>query len=106
MVVTVGKSSESVEPGLSYQGKFPSDGEHTFLIATRACVRSYPVPDLERPPWKFLIGKSVKLRAMPSGVLLAYPPTPDVRVRDNPLRATSDAAAQLTPVSTKCGHPV
>jgi hypothetical protein len=100
ITVKVGDDSQSVEPGLSFQGRFPEAG--TFSVSAANCVRVYPVPNLGTAPWKYLIGDSVKLRAMPSGILLAYPPTPDVRVRGNPLRKMDGSEVQLRPVRQSC----
>jgi hypothetical protein len=100
ITVNVGGDSQSVEPGLSFHGRFPGAG--TFSVSAANCIRVYPVPNLETPPWKYLIGKSVKLRAMPSGMLLAYPPTPDVEVKGNPLRAESGSEVVLRPIREAC----
>lgn len=100
ITVKVGDDSQSVEPGLSFHGRFPNGG--TFSVSAAHCVRVYPVPNLDATPWKFLIGKSVKLRAMPSGFLLAYPPTPDVELRGNPLRAMSGSEVVLRPIRQTC----
>jgi hypothetical protein len=100
ITVKVGDDSQSVEPGLSFHGRFPDAG--TFSVSAANCVRVYPVPNLDTAPWKYLIGKSVKLRAMPSGILLAYPPTPDVELRGNPLRAVSGSEVVLRPDREAC----
>jgi hypothetical protein len=100
VTVKVRGDNQSVEPGLSYQGRFPEGG--TFSVSAANCVRVYPVPDLDAAPWKYLIGKSVKLRAMPSGILLAYPPTPDVRLKGNPLRKMDGSEVQLRPIRQTC----
>lgn len=100
ITVAVGTTRQSVQPGLSFHGRFPE--KSTFSISSGNCVRVYAVPNLDAPPWKFLIGNSVKLRAMPTDVLLAYPPTPDVALLDNPLRASSGTEAQLRPVRQTC----
>ena len=100
ITVKVGDDSQSVVPGLSFHGRFPEGG--TFSVSAGNCVRVYPVPNLDTAPWKFLIGRSVKLRAMPSGILLAYPPTPDVEIRGNPLRAVSDSEVVLRPIRQMC----
>jgi len=100
ITVKVAGDSKSVVPGLSFHGRFPEPG--TFSIASSRCVRVYPVPDLDTSPWRFLIGRSIKLRAMPSGILLGYPPTPDVEQKDNPLRAMSGSETQLRPIRQVC----
>ena len=100
ITVKVGGDSQSVEAGLSYHGRFPEGG--TFSVSAANCVRVYPVPSLDAAPWQYLIGDSIKLRAMPSGVLLAYPPTPDVRLKGNPLRKMDGSEVQLKPVRQTC----
>jgi hypothetical protein len=101
ITVKVGTDSKSVEPGLSFHGRYPDPG--TFSIVAGSCVRVYPVPNLDKSPWRFLIGRSIKLRAMPSGILLGYPPTPDVELKGNPLRAMSGSEVQLRPDHETCG---
>ena len=101
ITVKVQGDSQSVKPGLSFHGRFPDPG--TFSVKTGNCVRVYAVPNLDTAPWKFLLGDSIKLRAMPSGVLLSYPPTPDVELKGNPLRAMSDSEVALRPIRQACG---
>jgi hypothetical protein len=101
IVVSAGNTSEEVAPGLSYAGPYPDQGT-TIAVHAAGCVRTYDTPNVGQPPWSYLIGKSIKLRAAPSGLLVAYPPTPDVEIRDNPLRAMQDGALALRPMTTSC----
>lgn len=99
-VVVEGRDAR-VAPGLSYSGRYPSGGS-TITIRTTKCSRDYTTPELDQSPWKYLIGRSVKLRAVSSGDLIAYPPTPDVEIKGNPLRAMQDGAVILHPLRATC----
>ncbi|MET3713719.1 hypothetical protein ABIC65_004454 [Sphingomonas trueperi] len=99
-VVVEGRDAR-VEPGLSYSGQYPASGS-TITIRMAKCSRDYVTPNLDQSPWKYLIGRSVKLRAASSGELIAYPPTPDVEIKGNPLRAMQDGAVILHPVRSAC----
>lgn len=101
ITVAIEGKAEVIKPGLSHSFRFPGT---TSLISVRSggCARSYSPPNLDDAPWKFLIGKSVKFRAMPSGLLQAFPPTPDVELENNPLRAMRDGAVVLRPNHTTC----
>lgn len=101
IVVVVEGSEKRVEPGLSYSGTYPANGE-TIIIRTKGCSRDYIAPDLDQSPWKYLIGHSVKFRAVSTGMLIAYPPTPDVELKGNPLRAMRDGSLVLHPVRASC----
>jgi hypothetical protein len=101
IVVVVGDDEQRVEPGLSYSGRYPANGT-TISVRTPGCSRDYATPNLDQPPWKYLIGRSVKLRAASTGALIAYPPTPDVEVKGNPLRNMRDGTLALNPVRTSC----
>jgi hypothetical protein len=100
IIVKVGTDTKVVEPGLSFRGRFLGVG--TFSITGGNCVRTYPFPNLDTRPWRFLIGKSIKFRALPSGILLAYPPTPDVELENNPLRAMTGSEVKLRPIRQTC----
>jgi hypothetical protein len=101
IVVVVGSDEKRVAPGLSFSARYPALGS-TITVRARGCSRDYATPDLDQSPWKYLIGRSVMLRAAPSGTLIAYPPTPDVELKDNPLRAMREGAVVLHPVRTSC----
>jgi hypothetical protein len=101
IVVVLGADEQRVEPGLSYSGRYPAKGS-TIVVRTAGCSRDYTAPNLDQSPWKYLIGRSVKLRAASTGVLTAYPPTPDVELKGNPLRSMRDGTVELHPVRTSC----
>jgi hypothetical protein len=101
IVVVVGSDEKRVEPGVSYSARYPV-GRSTITVRTLRCSRDYATPNLDQSPWKYLIGRSVKFRAVQSGLLIAYPPTPDVELKGNPLRAMRDGTLMLRPVRTFC----
>jgi hypothetical protein len=101
IIVVINDESSSIRPGLSYSAKFPGSGS-PIAIKSHACTRIYEIPKLDEKPWKFLIGDALKLRAMTSGALEAYPPTPDVELLDNPLRAMAPGQVALQPKSASC----
>lgn len=93
ITVAVDGQSSAIDPGRVYSIKYP-EGASSIVIKSLSCTRVYDAPDLDKEPWKYLIGDSVKFRAMPSGAVEAYPPTPDVELTGNPLRAMT--MGQLT----------
>jgi len=101
--VTVGSQSQRVAPGLSFRGHFPRREDHaSIVVAHGLCHYRYPLPDLNREPWRSLIGDSIKFRWFGDGRMVAYPPTPDVRIRDNPQRASTDEARTTKPMKVAC----
>jgi hypothetical protein len=102
--IAVGSNSQNIAPGLSFHGTFPAREDHAEIsVANSQCHFKYMLPDLDREPWHSLIGKSFKLRWFSDGRLVAYPPTPDVRIRDNPQRANSvDASRTIQPYKRAC----
>lgn len=99
----VGSQSERVAPGLSFRGIFPAPEDHADIrISDGPCSYRYALPDLDREPWQSLIGDSFKLRWFSDGRLVAYPPTPDVRIVDNPQRASSDEDRTVRPTNAIC----
>ncbi len=101
IVVVVGDDEQRVAPGLSYSGRYPANGS-TILVRTLGCSRDYTTPNLDQSPWKYLIGRSLKLRAASTGVLIAYPPTPDVELKGNPLRSMRDGTIVLHSMRKSC----
>jgi hypothetical protein len=102
--ISAGSKSEKVQPGLSFKGIWPSkeDSNKEILVSSGRCKYEYPVPNLDQEPWTSLIGDSVKFRWFEDGRLVAYPPTPDVRLVNNPQRAISEDKLTIQPSSTSC----
>jgi hypothetical protein len=101
--VTLGSKTEKVVPGLSFHGIFPAPQDSKEVVVTSAsCQYKYALPDLNSEPWKSLIGKSIKFRWFDDGRMVAYPPTPDVEIRDNPQRASEDATLSIQPIKASC----
>lgn len=103
IVIALESNSQQVAPGLSFHGTFPaSENRSKLTITDGSCVYRYALPDLEQEPWHSLIGKSFALRWFTGGQMIAYPPTPDVRIRDNPQRASTDQARTIQPTEVAC----
>jgi hypothetical protein len=96
--------SQHVAPGLSFNARFPGPEEPGKLtVVDGSCHYRYVLPDLDREPWHSLIGDSFKLRWFRDGRMVAYPPTPDVGIPNNPQRAsTSDEERTIRPVEVAC----
>jgi hypothetical protein len=93
---------DRVMPGLSFHGTYPGT-EDQIAVTDGSCHYTYAVPGLDREPWHSLIGNSVKFRWFPDGRMVAYPPTPDVRMLNNPQRAsTDDATRTIQPLQVVC----
>jgi hypothetical protein len=102
--IVLGETSQKVALGLSFHGTFPAPEAHAELRVTDgSCHYKYVLPDLSHEPWSSLIGDSFKLRWFSDGRMVAYPPTPDVRIRYNPQRASiGDEARTIQPVEANC----
>jgi hypothetical protein len=101
--ITIGSESQRVAPGLSFHGTFPAPEDHAELtVSDDSCRYRYVLPDLNQEPWHSLIGKSFKLRWFGGGRMIAYPPTPDVRIHDNPQRTSTDEVRTIRPAETTC----
>lgn len=103
ILVELGPQKQRVAPGLSFHGTFPAPEDRMALQVTDGtCNYRYELPNLDQEPWHSLIGKSFKLRWFSDGRMVAYPPTPDVRIRDNPQRASTDDARTIQPRKVTC----
>lgn len=101
--ISLYKTTQITQPGLSFSGVYPDPADFAKIsIETSKCKFFYTLPDLRIPPWKYLIGKSIKFRWFDDGRLVAYPPTPDVKIVGNPERASEDEIRTIRPNSTSC----
>lgn len=95
-------AAQDVAPGMSFHAVYPPPDRNRLYVSSQTCRHEYALPDLHTAPWKYLIGKSVKFRWFDDGLLVAYPPTPDVRIAGNPERASSEDRRTIEPIRTTC----
>jgi hypothetical protein len=100
--VALGSDSQQVAPGLWFDGDWTKHSNDTITVSDGSCRYRYLLPDLDQEPWHSLIGKSVEFRWFSGGRLVAYPPTPDVGIRNNPQRASTDATRTIRPLEAAC----
>jgi len=103
IVISLGSNSQTVSPGLSFHGDFPAADTHSELrVINGRCQYRYALPNLDTEPWHSLIGKSFKLRWFSGGRMVAYPPTPDVKIRNNRQRASTEEVRTILPTAVAC----
>ncbi|MBT2188909.1 hypothetical protein [Sphingobium nicotianae] len=101
--ISLGSQTETIVPGLSFHATFPApDESQRIFVKSPSCRYEYLLPNLDLQPWNSLIGDSVKFRWFDDGRLMAYPPTPDVKLKNNPQRASSDEVRTIRPSKASC----